>query len=266
MLLNLNKKLIVLLVSVISLITLYSCGPGKKYLAGASAYEDEEQMWNPAYRVYHISSSVTRFYFIIPKGDILYVRNPETRKYDAFAQISFQIIKPSGKTNAVTNSGVIDIKKEEDEIPEKSLIGYFDVKIPDGSFYYASIVLNDKLRKKQFESLLSIDKKNRDSRENFMITDSTNVVNFLDYISSGSRFKVSSERMRSTNFFITRYYPISDFPLPIYIERKSKRMDIVKDTTYIIKSDEFITLDRPGIYHIQKDTTNVNGLTILILK
>ena len=263
MLKDFNKKLLFYTISLLSLIIINSCGPSKQYLAGASAYEDEEQIWNPAYRIYHISKSVTRFYFIIPPGDILFKRNPETRKYEASAQISYHIIKPNGKTNTSVDKGSIEIKREEDEIPDDAIIGYFDVNINSDSFYYASIVLNDRYRKQQFEDIIPIDKKNKGSKENFIITDSTNRVQFLNFIDSNSKIKISSERLRSSTFFITRYYPIYNYPLPIYIEGQTERMDIVKDTTDIGKADEFITFERPGIYHIRQDTTSVNGLTLL---
>jgi|LGVF01.1.fsa_nt_gb GWxTD domain-containing protein len=248
---------------VVLFITSISCGPSKGYLAGASTYEDEEQMWNPAYRTYHISDEVTRFYFIIPPGDILYVRNPKTLEFEASAEIEYQIIKPENSTNRTIERGVVKIERIEKKIPDNAIIGYFDVNIPDGSFYYANIVLDDKLRKHQFQDLLTIDKKNKGSKENFIITDSINSVMFLDYVDSSTKVKISSERIKASTFIITRYLPISDYPIPIYVERNTPRAKVTRDTTYTINSDEYITLDKAGIYFVQNDTSKTIGLTIL---
>lgn len=263
MLLLSKKTTLLYIIGILSLIVINSCGPNKGYLAGASAYDDEEQMWNPSYRVYHTSAKTTRFYFIIPPGDILFVRNPQSRKFEASAQINYHIIKPENKTTTTIKKGVIKIDRENDEIPSEAIVGYFDVEIPDGHFYYASIVLNDKFRKHQFEDLLTIDKKNKGSAEDFIITDSTNSVKFMNYVASDSKVKISSERLKSSKFYVTRYFPISEYPLPIYVERDVQKMSITKDTTYQFNSDDFIVFEKPGIYHVQVDTTKVSGLTLL---
>jgi len=262
MFLHLRKYTPLYITAIISLLVI-SCGPSKGYLAGASTYEDEEQMWNPAYRVYHISDKTTRFHFIIPPGDILFVRNSKTRKFEASAEILYQIITAGGKENKIINKGNVIINKEGDKIPTKAIIGYFDVDIPDGSYYYAKVILNDKLRKHQFENLLTIDKKNKDSKENFIITDSINNVLFMDIISENMKIKISSERINSPTLFLTKFTSISDYPTPIYIERKTKRMKINKDTTYAIQTDKLIEIKKKGIYHIRRDTTNLYGITLL---
>lgn len=237
-----------------------ACGPSKGYLAGASAYQDEEQLWDPAYRVYHLSDSKTRFYFIVPPGDILYVRNPSTYKFEASAEISYRIVTSK---NTPVETGTVKIDKKEDKIPKEALIGYFDIEIPKGDYYYAKIVMDDKLRKKQFTEILTINKTNKTSKENYIITDTTNRVVFLDYINPNEKIKISSERIMASKLFVTKYNLDNSFPIPIYIETEIKRNKIRVDTSFTILSDEFVTLEEKGIYLISKDTSSTVGLTLL---
>ena len=241
------------------IVSVYSCGPSKGYLAGASAYQDEEQLWDPAYRIYHLSENTTRFYFIIPPGDILYVRNPSTYKFEASGEIAYRIVT---NNNTTIDAGTVKITKEEDKIPNDALIGYFDVKIPSGAFYYAKVVLDDKLKKKQFTDILTIDKTNHSSKENFIITDTTNRVVFLDYINSNEKIKISSERIKSSKFFVTKFYLDESFPTPIYIERNANRTNLKIDTIFSINADEYTTFYDKGIYLISKDSASVVGLTL----
>ena len=259
MLKKLSPKIFILII-ILQIISTTSCGPNKGYLAGASAYQDEEQLWDPAYRIYHLSDKTTRFYFIIPPGDILYVRNPKTYKFEASAEISYQVVTSQ---SGVSTKGVVKIDKTEDKLPNDALIGYFDIDIPSGSYYYAKVIMDDKLRKKQFTEILTINKINKSSKENFIITDTTNRVIFLDYINPKEKFKISSERIKSSKLYISRYKPDESYPTPIYIERKTKNHKIEKDSSFTVYPDQYISLEKKGIYLISKDSLGASGLTIL---
>ena len=258
MLKKLSRNLFYLIITIL-IINTSSCGPSKGYLAGASAYQDEEQLWDPGYRIYHLSDNTTRFYFIIPPGDILYVRNPKTYQFEASAEISYQIITSS---NALLKTGVVKIDKTEDKLPNDALIGYFDIDMPSGSYYFAKIILDDKLRKNQFTEILTINKTNNSSKENFIITDTTNRVVFLDYINPKEKIKISSERVKSSKLYVTRYKLDDSFPTPIYIERKIKNQKMERDTMYSIFSDQYINLEKKGIYLVSKDSIGAAGLAL----
>ena len=248
-----------LIVATLLIISITACGPSKGYLAGASAYQDEEQLWDPGYRVYHLSDNTTRFYFIIPPGDILYVRNPNTYKFEASAEIGYRIVS---NNNTPLETGTVEIKKEEDKIPNEALIGYFDIKIPSGSYYYAKVVLDDKLRNKQFTEILTINKTNYTSKENFIITDTTNRVNFLDYINPNEKIKISSERIKSSKLFVTKFELDESFPTPIYIDRDVKQNKLRIDTVFSIFSDQYISFQEKGIYLVSRDSASTAGLAL----
>ncbi len=254
------KSYIYTIIVVISIIIVSSCGPSKGYLAGASAYQDEEQLWDPAYRIYHLSDNTTRFYFIIPPGDMLYVRNPKTYKFEASTEISYKIV--TGKSTLLT-TGVVEINREEDEIPTEALIGFFDVEIPKGKFYFAKLIIDDKLRKKQFVDILTINKTNLSSKENFIITDTTNRVVFMDYINPNKKTKISSERIKASRLFVTKYTIDNTYPSPIYIETESKKSKIRIDTSFSILADQYVSFKEKGIYLISKDSLSTIGLTLL---
>lgn len=261
MLKKLSPNILYVIISFI-IISTTSCGPSKGYLAGASAYQDEEQLWDPAYRVYHLSDNITRLYFIIPPGDILYIRNPKTYKFDASAEISYRIITSK---NTPLETGSVKIEKEEDKIPNEALIGYFDIEIPNGDYYYAKIVMNDKLRKKQFTEILTINKTNSFTKENFIVTDTTKRVVFLDYINSKEKIKISSERIMTSKLFVTKYSLENSYPTPIFIEANNNNNNnkrIRRDSSFTIQSDQFITLGEKGIYLIRKDSASAVGLTL----
>jgi len=251
-----NSSLIVIIILIISIT---SCGPSKGYLAGASAYQDEEQMWDPAYRTYHLSDNITRFYFIIPTGDLLYVRNPQTYKFEASAEISYQIVT---NKNSNQKTGVVKIEKLEDKIPNEALIGYFDIEMSSGDYYYAKFILDDKLRKKQFTEILTINKTNNYSKENFIITDSTNRVLFLDYVNSNKKVKISSERINTSKLYVTRFKLDNSFPTPIFIEKEVSNFKIKKDTSFTILDNQHISFNKKGIYLISKDPNSSIGLTV----
>lgn len=244
----------------ILLIGLSACGPSKGYLAGASAYQDEEQLWDPAYKVFHLSDNTTRIYFIIPPDDILFVRNPETYKFEAKAQIEFKVVN---NNNALVESGIVRINKSEDKIPNEALIGYFDLTLPQNSYYYAKVVLEDKLRKKDFTEIISINKTNYTSKENFILTDTTNKVRFLGYINSDEKVKISSERITSGVFHVTKFKLDNSYPKPIYLSSKIKQSKLTVDSTYTIKSDEYTYFRDKGIYLISKNANSISGYTLL---
>jgi len=254
---NFKKSYLLL---VLFALVINSCGPSKGYLAGASAYEDEDELWDPAYKIYHISDDVTRFYFIIPPEDILYVRNASTYKFEASAEISYKVIN-SKKVQIET--GVVKIEREEDKIPTEALIGYFDINIPKGDYYYAKVILDDKFRKKEFTEIITINKTNKTSKENFIVTDTTNRVMFLNYVNTDRKIKISSERNKSQRLFVTRFNLDNSYPTPIYIEKQVQNTKIKKDTIYSIAADKFINLNKKGIYLISRDSASSIGLTLL---
>ena len=244
---------------IILIVTTFSCGPNKRALEGSSTYKDEEQMWNPEYRAYHISDELTRIYFIIPPGDILFIRNSETSKFEANAEISYLIIKPD---NTTVSRGTVNIDRVENEIPKKAIIGFFDLKIANGSYYYSKMILDDKFTNHRYTNLLPIDKYNPFSKENFIMTDTTNRVLFMNYISSNSKIKISSERIKSSTYYVSKFNLIKKYPYPIYIEKEYSRPKYSIDTSFTIKADEYNTFEEEGIYHISEKENSSYGLTL----
>jgi hypothetical protein len=144
----------------------------------------------------------------------------------------------------------------------------FEVKARFPGNYILKIILTDLNIRKDNEvfRFFNLEKSNKISRQNFLVTDSDGFPVFNNYIYPGQYFHILYNDTTVSKLYI-RYYN-KTFPLA------KPPFATVKDVTYKFKPDSILStelvhgysplLELPdrGIYHFQPDLTKPDGLTL----
>jgi GWxTD domain-containing protein len=254
-----NLRFTILIVVLI----LSSCGGGRNQLAGISSYESQKRIFNPSFKVYHLNDSISRVYFLIPSDDMLFVRNPKTKKFEADLDFNFKIISTKNDQKKIVDAGKFKIKKEEDFIPNNSHFGFFNLRIKKGEYYFADLGIYDNNKKKLNEKIITIDKITLLSEENFLLKDTLGQIKFKNFLDSGDLVKIESKRIKNEKLYL-RYFPKDEsYPLPIFIEDKVKDKEYVSLKAYEIKMDEYFSLSEEGIFLASSEPKSSKGVIIL---
>ncbi len=262
---NFTRPLFFLL-GLIFLIGASSCSSKKGFQANNInyIYDTKNLALRPDFYTYHVNDSITRVYYRVNSNNLLYMRNGESVAYRAIFSLKYIMVSSFEDIN-VLDSGGFTVQDMEMEPPQKALTGSFEIKtknLPENRQFVLHLTMADLNRKVSFENFLRINKKKEQSRENFLLTDTTGNVIFKNHISTGAPFYLSYNKLNAGKYYVSYYK--RDFPLalPPYSTSSQESFSLDPDTTYMVNADQPLLLDKNGFYHFRLDTTQWDGFTI----
>lgn len=229
-------------------------------------YNKNETLLHPEFRIYHINDSVSRLYYSVNAGELLYARESLEKEFSYHFGISYKIF------SAYESKEIIDSASFDYRIPKgtdtlSNIIGFVEFKAKQGNIGVAEVILTDKNRNKYHTSLVNIEKKNILSRQNFDIKMASSGQPLFSYnIDKDDTIELSYSRKSCSTIYV-RYYK-RNFPLasPPFSSYSDKPFGYNSDSLFKLKlSDDgkiIINLKRIGFYHILSDSLSKEGITL----
>ena len=247
-------------------VVIFSCDTARKNSkAPAVSYKHETNTIHPEFTVFHSSDSISELHFKISSKELLYMR-ADGINFSSNVLISYLLI-PSYDSKEVIDSASVRLIDINNDNSIKELIGKINVKAISTLKYFLRVTVFDINRNIKVASVLSVDKENNLTRQNFLVTSKAlNVPIFHNYIKTEEAL-VLNYRIKMAATVFVRYYN-REFPLaaPPFSITDPKPFQYAPDSVFAIQLSnqgiaDFIPTKK-GFYHFQIDTTKRDGLTL----
>ncbi|MBL0343164.1 MAG: GWxTD domain-containing protein [Bacteroidetes bacterium] len=247
-------------------LVLFSCS-GPKKLSNqnlAYLYSPGLNFILPEYRVCNISEDTSRVFFSVKTDELLFMKSDSSGLFKASFAMSYQLLK-NYESKLTVDSGIYYFNHELIEGSSSLIQDHFDVHAPDSSDYILQVTLTDLNREQAVASFLNIDRTGIQPSEDFMVLNvETNTPFVSNYTDRKTTFRIINSRSENKVLYV-RYFR-SKFPLsaPPFSTNEVRPLSYIGDevSSIDLSKSELLTLDKPGIYHLQFDTLTKEGLTL----
>lgn len=218
-------------------------------------------MLHPEFKVIHINDSLSRLYFRINSSELLYTKKNADTTFKAVFTISFALYE-SFESGSVLDSASMVLK--DSPLPEKpkDIISYieFESSKRDGIL---QAKLSDINRNQYSKAYVKVNKTSPNSSQNFTLTLKGNKhPSFDNFINSKDKF-VIEHRDKGYEILTVRYYNrFFDLADPPFSIGETRPLDYKADSIFKIKAGKEYSFPKTGMYHIQVDTLDKQGLTL----
>lgn len=243
--------------------------PKETYSNKENLYKKNNQELNAKFIAYHIGDSVTQIHFLLPNENLIYKKPDTTYNYYAACKIKFFAYQGSSSKNLVDSGSVLIFDKQGGDVYSKEITGSMFSKLKTGANYFCDIFVYDLNKKSKSSYVLTIDKNNSYSRQNFLILNTENKVLFTYYLKNSDSVYIQSQLNPGENLVVDYFY--REFPLappPFSVTERSPF--IYKPDTFfaISKQQNHFKLKMPakGFYHIVAEPLSKTGITLFAVE
>ena len=229
-------------------------------------YKRSDQFLEPEFVIFNISDNQSVVHFKINTANLLYTKSSNS-SYEGKVKLAYQIFKDFDSNELIDSSSTVitDVKTDQ---KAKDIYGSFAVNLKYPNNYILKIKSTDVKRDQSTNSVISINKSTRNSRQEYLVTDlKTGTTLFRNYITSKDSLLLSYSGSEPYNTlqvnYYNRYFPVAPPPFVSYI---AKPFDYTPDSTFTIQLSDsgttIFTTEKEGFYHFQTDESNLNGFTL----
>lgn len=248
-----------------TLITLLGCSTVRnlEQINLAHLYQDDGVALKPLFRIYHRNADTSRIYFEASSDQLLYVKEQSQEDFIARIGISYRLYTDYQLTTLV-DSGSLTIADIQPNPKAGIIFGEFDVYFKHkgpSERYVLEVFIKDKNRNLTYIDLLQLDKSDKQSAQNFLMTTPRNRIIFSNHYVQNVPFLLKHNSHPDT--YVVRYYN-REFPVasPPYAKNVDQTFSYKADSIWQIPADSAITLTMPGFYHFQIDQSSKAGFTV----
>ncbi|MCD4731734.1 MAG: GWxTD domain-containing protein [Bacteroidales bacterium] len=217
--------------------------------------------------VYHASEDKSTVYIAINLDDLIYLPGTQTETRTARFKIYYELFyNYESKIPLDTGSYIYSDDQHFGSGGEMTVD--FDIPVQYLNDYLLNITLIDLNRQDDNDVFRFYDivKSNKNTAQNFLVTDNDRYPIFEKHINAGQYFKIQCAQM-DTGLIYIRYY---DRELPLartpFSTDKNITFKFDPDSIYSVNVangiTELLELPYPGIYHFQTDIKQTEGLTL----
>ncbi|MES2836524.1 MAG: GWxTD domain-containing protein [Bacteroidota bacterium] len=228
------------------------------------SYQKEAPKLNYKLKVYHSSNEKSKLYYQISTNSLAYNLNTDN-SYNAFVKISYRLLNSSGN---FLDSLTFTLNDKSNKTNNNStLTGNVELNTTYGNTYFLEVKIKDLNQNTELVSLLSIDKSNGLTRENFLLKHKNNSISFSNYVGSTDTLLLEYNQKQNVKQLFVKYYN-RDFqlPPPPFVLTNNKSFDYKPDSTFTLKlnakNEAKFVFPKKGFYQIEVDSTSKTGYTI----
>ena len=235
----------------------------------AFLYHPEKQFANLESVVYHLNDTASDIYVKVNFSDLLYAKDPFSGLYICSYRLSCKMWKGYEEGEVVFFSSELS----GDSINygrNAGTIHSFQLPARYPGNYIVALELFDMNRKASTVQYVNILKSDRAGRQNFLVFGQEDQLLFRTYLYPDQGFKIVTDDREQATLTVNCYF--RDFPLarPPYLEDREPVFNYLPDSVFLLPLSSGqtgrIALNRRGFYHIRKDTTRREGLTLFIFE
>lgn len=219
-------------------------------------------MLHPEFQVVHVNDSLSRLYFKVNSGELLYSKKNDDTTFTAAFTVSF-VLYESYESSMVIDSASMLVKDSPLPANPKEIISYIDFEGGKKNESLLQAKVTDINRNQSAKTYILVNNTSPNGRQNFsLIRSGKNYPAFHTFLNSDERFAIQHwDKQYST--YQVRYYGMNhDIALPPFSVTETPPLRYAADTIFTIKAGKQYNFEKPGMYHIQVDTMDKMGLTL----
>ncbi len=254
---------IIFQILIISIITVFvSCTTTKKSTQPknknlAFMYNPSKVRVTPQYKVYHSNNNKSVIFVKIRTSQLLSASDNKGGKISKI-KINYKVVENNNLYTFVDSASTyFEITKSKNAT---SVILDIPLDLELGKKYFLLIRTTDILRNSSNEKYIIVDKTSEFSRENFITTFANTYIKVLrNTVSKNDTFDIETNKKHS-KLFVSYYNVNLKTSEPPFSFSTTSPNRLTPDSVYKTNSI-LITFPKRGIYHIQTDTTQKEGVT-----
>jgi len=229
----------------------------------AFLYEPNTSYLNPSFKVSHSTDGKSLLHFKFDSNDLLYMKEKEVFEANFDVTIEFY---SSYETKDVLDTLTKNYNLKNKPGEDSDLYHYIEFDNASLSSYLIKVTIYDLNRNSQSVSFIDINKGNENLSQYFGLKlAESNIPLFRNHITGNEKIKITHANSKTEKLWV-RYYN-RQFPLaaPPHSQRGAQIFSFIADSVFSISVNSELNFEKPGIYHIQKDTLQKNGVSIFRL-
>ncbi len=258
---TINQKYILIFFALLLLatacITAYQPQAGQEMTTNyVSLYDPASSNLKPSACFRHVSANESYLFFEVNAQHFM----SETKADGSLSDEANLLIKyaiRSSESREIVDSASFRYKFSKSENEE--FLTYIPINLPDNANYYASILFVDEVKKSWKRLLLDVNKTDEYAAEVFFpeVIDQQTMPLFHHYLSQNKSIKVSSDMLKSKDFYLLSFEEDSLMPLPIFSDRKQKEYNPQYSVLHAFCENDTLLIEKQGFYKIVQDSQDV---------
>lgn len=234
----------------------------------ASLYNPSKLSLHPDYSIYHENSNFSILYIRAYPAELKFSQANEQSEYRALLSVKYELIElnsPDNEDVLVDSASVVYKLKKGDE-KRSAFLASLSIPVKQGKRYLLRMETFDRNRGSMGLKYLYVDKTNPLSAQNFqVISKFSGYPKFMRFFLPGEEFNVHYRNTAVDSVYVKYFKLESELPRPPISAKSDYTMNYTPDTTYVFPMEDtvYYNLRRKGMYLIQVDTEQEEGLTLL---
>jgi GWxTD domain-containing protein len=256
-----------ILLFVMILFSLISCGPGRRASNQnvAFLYKKDQISLSPQYMVLHLNDSVSELHFRISSSEVLYAKAAPNEPFSAQVKISYRLFDDYD-SHIIFDTASIVIKDVANADLLRDLVSRVGFNAKLGYNYLMEVTCTDLNRNISKKTFINVEKTSSHNRQNFLLLSADTKVPLFRYFLKNNEAEILFNRTVEKPLFVRYYKRDYGIAAPPFAMVNPKPFEYRADSIFTIPVEDnsaLINFQNPGFYHIQLDTLyNRDGLTL----
>jgi len=210
-----------------------------------------------------------------------YVFSPSDIKTEIFIRIPRRELAFTTKNNEVVRKAFIAMQYKVKHLPENSFVvdsGSLILEIPDTNklfvefplliktitykHFFVTLDIKDISSGNKVSDFLTIDKTSPYNSQSFKVLGKDNNLLYDFQVHPESKIRVQYRNQEVKRFYVKYFSPSNRIAGVPFFSQNSNMSEFNEDTIFSINKDTLISIDKQGIYFIQADTLQEEGVSI----
>ena len=230
----------------------------------AAIYDPAANFLNPSFRVLHAYDGHSFLQFKFDNKELLYMKD-NNDVFEANFEVTIETY-PSYESKVVLDTITKTYKINNEPSDDSEIYHFMEFENASLSSYLLKVTIVDLNRNSNSTEFINVNKGNENLPQYFSIKLSDGAIPlFRNHISSNESIIIEHSNPETDQLWV-RYYE-REFPLaaPPHSSKGTQIFSYVADSIFAINTNTELNFKKPGIYHIQTDTAQRNGITLFRL-
>ncbi|MES2566774.1 MAG: GWxTD domain-containing protein [Bacteroidota bacterium] len=229
-------------------------------------YKKENNELSSKYIIYHVNDSVSQLFYEISNETLMYKRTDTSDYFYCHVKLIISV-SSEDELNRVLDTTIVVVKDRQSDAIVKQLKGNVFFSLTKGINYYIDIQVRDIHKKVVYHQSEFSNKSSVYSRQNFLITNSHNELQFTSYFKPEEVVNVRSRRNFEKLYDVDFFKPNFKLALPPFSTDQMQHFSYKPDSTfsvYMVEDKIELALPPRGFYHLKTNNNTKDGVTFFV--
>ncbi|MCF6366225.1 MAG: GWxTD domain-containing protein [Bacteroidales bacterium] len=257
-----KSKLIIILISIVTITSCITQKPKEGTKTGASKYNPASYVLHPQFKVFHETDSYSKLYIKLFTKELRFSSTNEQRINQATVKVKYKII-PSVRSKTILDSAQTSIKIKKVK-NQTSVISFFKIKNINAEQYIIEIKLVDLYGNKKSLSYITINKSDDGNEQYYLSLKAKNQKPiFTEYFKSSDTLHIKSKNTNIKQMSVVYYKTRFKNAEKPFVITEPAALNSNPDSSWNIPVKTWkaeFTGKKTGIYIIRADTAKIKGM------